>query len=73
MSRPYRLSFVVREFTDDEGKSRKVWDRCGTVWVNKDTDGEIKNISVKFDFIPVPIVEFAAFPQQNGDKDKVPF
>lgn len=72
MSKPFRVSFVVREYADDEGKTRKVWDRCGTAWVNKYDDGTVKNVSIKFDFIPVPVTEFVAFPQENGDK-KEPF
>jgi len=70
MSRPYRISFVVREYQDDEGKTRKVWDRCGTAWINKDDEGEVKNVSIKFDFIPIPITEFVAFPPENGDREK---
>lgn len=73
---PYRISFVIREFEDSNGNLKKIWGRCGTAWINKDKEGNVKNVSLNFDYFPVPIKELVAFPQDEDEgkrTERTPF
>jgi hypothetical protein len=55
--------------TGNDGKN--YWDRCGTVFINTNDQGEITSVSVKHSMFPN--VDMAAFPRReqntndNGD------
>ena len=52
-----------------EKDGKAFWDRCGVVFVNTDSSGEITSITVRHNMFPN--VDMVAFPLRERDDDQV--
>lgn len=51
-----------------EKDGKNFWDRCGTLFVNTDGDGNITSIQVRHSMFPG--VDMVAFPKKDGEDNE---